>query len=217
MPRATPRLEEPLTTRAIELGDDADLDEVEIRELALDDRPALHDVRIVRSRLVSVSVAGAHLKGLELRDVVLDAVDAAGARLPEAELVRVEVRDARLSGIDLGQATLTDVGFVRCRMDAANLRLAELTRVDFEDCELREADLGGARLRSVRFAGSHLDRVDVSNARCERVDLRGARLGSVTGVTGLRGATIGVDQVLALAPAVFADLGLTIADDTDAS
>ncbi len=214
MARTTPRIEPPLASRPIELGDDADLDEVEIRDLRVDDQPTVHDVRILRSRLVSVSLAGGHLPGLELRDVALDAVDAVGARFPEAGLTRVEFRDARLSGIDFGQAALRDVGFIRCRMDAASFRLAQLERVDFDECELREADFGGATLRSVGFAGTHVDRVDFSNARCERVDLRGARLGFVSGIAGLRGATIGVDQVLVLAPAVFADLGIKIADDT---
>ena len=42
--------------------------------------------------------------------------------------------------------------------------------------------------------------------------VRGALVDGLVGVTGLRGATIGIDQVLPLAPVVFADLGITITE-----
>ncbi len=207
-----PRLDDELRALAVELGDDADLDGLEIHDLTIDDQLVVHDVRVQRGRLLGVSFAGAHLKGFELRDVVASAVDAVGARWPEASLTRVELRDCRLSGIDLAQATLRHVRCVGCRLDAANLRMIDAEHIAFDDSELEEVDFTEARLRSVTFTGSRLRRVDFSKARCERVDLRGARLDELIGVTGLRGATIGLDQLLPLAPAVFADLGITIAE-----
>jgi uncharacterized protein YjbI with pentapeptide repeats len=207
-----PRIEPELRVVPVELDDDADLDEVEVRELTFA-TDVLHDVRIQRSRLVGVSLAGHRFVDAELRDVHAHTIDAVGARLGKASLTRVEIHDSRLSGLDLGEATLRHVRFVSCRLDGANLRMVDAESVEFEDCELHDVDLGGARLRGVRFAGSRLSAVDFSNARCERVDLRGALLTDPRGVTGLRGATIGVDQVLPLAPAVLADLGITVADD----
>jgi uncharacterized protein YjbI with pentapeptide repeats len=210
-----PRLEGELSdVESIELDHDADLDELEIRELTLARSP-LHDVRLQRCRLTSVSVAGAHFTNLELRDVIANALDGVGTRLGAARLTRVELRDCRLSGIDFAEATLRHVVFHSCRLDAANFRMVDAEHVVFAECELRDADFGQARLHNVRFTSSQLDAVDFSNARCEAVDLRGARVERITGVTGLRGAIIGVDQVLPLAPAVFSDLGISIRADDD--
>ncbi len=211
-PLHSPRLDDELRETAVQLGDDADLDGLDVRDLTIDDQPVVHDVRVQRSRIFGVSLAGAHLKGFELRDVVASAIDAVGTRWPEASLTRVEFRDCRLSGIDLAQATLRHVRLTGCRLDAANLRMIDAEHVAFDDCELVEVDFTEARLRSVTFRGSRLRRVDCSKARCEHVDLRGANIDEIIGVTGLRGATIGVDQLLPLAPAVFADLGITIDD-----
>lgn len=196
----------------VELGDDADLDGVDVRAISLGERPVLHDVRFARCRVSGVSLADSHFLGLELRDVRCLATDAAGARWPEVSMTRVEFHDCRLSGIDLAQATLRHVRFAGCRLDAANLRMIDADHVRFDDCDLRDTDFGAAKLRSVAFAGSRLEAVEFSGAHCESVDLRGALVLSIRGVAGLRGATIGADQVVPLAPAVFADLGITIAD-----
>jgi len=196
----------------VELGDDSDLDSLDVRAVSLADAPVLHDIRLTRCRVSSVSLAASHLLGLELRDVCCSATDAVGARWPEASMTRVEFHDCRLSGIDLAQATLRHVRFSGCRLDAANLRMVDADHVRFDDCDMRDTDLGMARLRSVTFSGSRLDAVEFSNARCQSVDLRGALVVSVRGVAGLRGATIGSDQVIPLAPAVYADLGITVAD-----
>jgi uncharacterized protein YjbI with pentapeptide repeats len=142
-----PRLDDELRSLPVALGDDADLDGLEIRELTIDDQPIVPDVRIQRSHLIGVSLAGSHLKGFELRDTVGSAIDAVGARWPEASLTRVEFRDGRLSGIDLAQATLRHVRLIGCRLDAANLRMIDAEHVAFDDCELSEVDFTEARLR----------------------------------------------------------------------
>lgn len=197
---------------AVEFRDDIDIDGADLQALRLGEQPVLHDVRLVRSRVRGVSFAGSHLKGLQLRDVRFEAVDAVGARWPEVAMMRIEFRDCRLSGIDLAQAALRHVRFIGCRLDAANLRMVDADHLRFEDCELRDIDFGSALLRSVGFEGSRLEAADFSNARCRDVDLRGARVMSIRGVAGLRGASIAPDQVLPLAPSVFADLGITIMD-----
>lgn len=204
-----PRVDDELAALIVELDHDSDLDEIEVRELRVMESP-LHDVRLQRCRIIGVSLAGTLFNGLELRDIIGTALDAVGARMPKATLTRVELHDCRLSGLDLAEATLRHVRFVGCRLDGVNLRMADAESIRFDDCDLRDTDFGQAKLRDVRFSGSRLVGVDFSNARCERVSLCGARVERITGTTGLRGTTIGVDQVLPLAPAVFADLGITI-------
>ena len=63
------------------------------------------------------------------------------------------------------------------------------------------------------FRGSDLAAADFSQARCSDVDLRGARVDGVKGVSALKGVTIGVDQLVVLAPALAVALGIRIVAD----
>jgi uncharacterized protein YjbI with pentapeptide repeats len=115
--------------------------------------------------------------------------------------------------MDLSQSQLRDVTFADCKLDDTNLRLAKLISVRFGDSVLVTADFGAAQLEQVAFADCDLRAADLSNARCAQVDLRTARLDGLKGIGSLRGATIGVDQLVGLAPGLAHALGLTVADD----
>ncbi len=95
-------------------------------------------------------------------------------------------------------------------LDAVNLRGAVLEDVTFEDCVLRDVDLGGARLSRVRFAGCRIERLDLSSATLSRVDLRGAQFTLARGYDRLGGAILDIGQVLELAPALAAQLGIDV-------
>jgi uncharacterized protein YjbI with pentapeptide repeats len=65
------------------------------------------------------------------------------------------------------------------------------------------------------YPGCDLTGIDFSNARCTNVDLRGARLDGLRGVGSLGGATIGVDQLLGLAPGLANAVGVRILAEED--
>ena len=98
-----------------------------------------------------------------------------------------------------------------CLLDVVNLRGAVLDEVVFEDCRLREVDLGGAQLTGVSFAGCRIERLDLTGATLTEVDLRGAvALDIARGLDRLGGAVLDVAQVLELAPALAAQLGVDV-------
>ncbi len=102
-------------------------------------------------------------------------------------------------------------GSTGCLLDVVNLRGAVLDEVVFEDCRLREVDLGGAQLTGVSFAGCRIERLDLTGATLTEVDLRGAvALDVARGLDRLGGAVLDVGQVLELAPALAAQLGVDV-------
>ena len=119
----------------------------------------------------------------------------------------------RCTGTEFAQATIRDSSFADCKLDDANFRLAKLRAVRFESCVLVEAEFGAAELETVAFAASDLRGADVSSVRCKEVDLRTARLDGLKGVGSMKGATIAVDQLMGLAPALAHALGIRVAVD----
>jgi uncharacterized protein YjbI with pentapeptide repeats len=97
------------------------------------------------------------------------------------------------------------------KIDYLNLREARLTDVVFHGCVLSEADFGGARLERVEFRDCVLRRADLTAVRMKDVDLRGAaELDIARGVERLAGAVISPGQLLELAPAFAAQIGVRV-------
>src|SRR5262249_53881164 len=115
------------------------------------------------------------------------------------------------SGVQWHDADVRRVHFDQGKLDAVNFRGAALTDVVFTDCLLREADFGGAQLTPARFPGCTFQDADFSRAKLAEVDLRGAKLHFKAGLDALRGATIDGGQLVDLAPALAAHVGLKIA------
>ncbi len=144
-------------------------------------------------------------------DSVLSEVRGVGTDLSRASLRDVEVVDARLGGIQLHGATLDRVVVRGGKIDFANLRKASLRDVAFEGCVLVEADFGGAQLERVSFEDCTLARVDFSATRMKDVDLRGvAALQIARGIDSLGGAVISMAQLMDLAPAFAAQVGVRV-------
>jgi hypothetical protein len=62
----------------------------------------------------------------------------------------------------------------------------------------------------VSFAGTRIGRLELSGSKLEDVDLRGASLADIGTLEGLRGATITLDQLLEIAPALAEGLGIKV-------
>jgi len=155
--------------------------------------------------LDSWSLRGAHV----IESVI------AGANVPAVSGARsgwrdVEVRDSRFGSIEVYDASWRGIRFTRCRLGYVNLRAAELLDVAFVDCTIDEIDLMDATARRVAFDGSRIATLNTSGAKLTDVDLRGADLGQVIGLEGLRGATISIEQLQLMAPALAALAGITV-------
>lgn len=196
------------------LSDDDDLADTVIRGAELSFRSAHHlrlsAVRIERSRLTGTSLVAAMAD-----DVVFEGCDLSGADLSKLSARRLEFRDCRMSGVILAESVLHHLHMVGCRLDGANFRFATLEHALIKDCDLTEADLQEAKLSGVGVHDCAMTRAQLSHVRIEGLRLHGSDLTGLGGVASLRGATVGSDQVMALAHAVLAELGVSVDDDPE--
>jgi uncharacterized protein YjbI with pentapeptide repeats len=146
-------------------------------------------------------------------DSRLEAVRGVGTQLAEATLRDVEVIDARLGGAQAHGAVLERVVLQGGKLDYLNLRGAKLKDVVFDACVLVEPDFGGASLERVAFVDCVVKDADLNKATLKDVDLRrAAELSVASGIGGLRGAAISPEQLIDLAPALAAELGMRVLD-----
>lgn len=200
---------EPATAADISDGDE-DLDGVELADLTFE-RMTWSGRRRLGSSVVSDLVAGVwQAKAVSIVDSVLQRVDVVSLSAVESGWWNVVVEQSRLGSVELHGSTLRNVHFVRCKLGYLNLRDTTLTDVAFTDCIIEDLDLMRATATRLAFSGTRISRLELSRSRLEDVDLRGARLADIGTLEGLRGATITLDQLLDIAPALAASLGIRV-------
>lgn len=199
---------EPLELSGLE--DDDDWDEREVRGSALSADAAR--VTLVRSKVLGVRMAGAHLQRVTLTDVALTDCDLAGAVLDGA-LVRVAFHRCRLSGADLGGTELTDVTFTDCQLDDLSLRMVRASRLEVRDSTAPRIDLYQAELAGSAWLDTDLTGANLSGATLTQARLRGSTIAELKGGSALRGAVIHPDQVVAVGMALLADSGIVVDDE----
>jgi uncharacterized protein YjbI with pentapeptide repeats len=173
-------------------------------------------VRFIGCSFSGCSMARTDLTRSSLREVRIQRLRAVGTELAGSGWLDVLVADSLMAVPQLYDARLERVVFTDCRLEEANFRDATLTDVRFERCILTGADFGRATLRGVRFPGSRLAGADLTQATLEAVDLRGCELGIERGLGALGGAIIDRVQLVALAPALAAHLGVDVRDPDEA-
>ncbi|MGW5868691.1 pentapeptide repeat-containing protein [Streptomyces sp. NPDC055239] len=193
-----------------ELEPDGDYDGVEFRDLDLagqDGGGAL----FLDCAVTGCGVTEARLSRARFVDSVLTELRGVGTELAEASLRDVEVVDARLGGVQLHGSVLERVVVRGGKIDYLNLRKARLKDVVFEECVLVEPDFGQAVLERVEFVGCVLKGADFSGTRMKDVDLRGAaQVDILRGIDCLAGAVISAGQLMDLAPAFAAQVGVRV-------
>jgi uncharacterized protein YjbI with pentapeptide repeats len=168
------------------------------------------DGRFLECALESSTFSGGSLVRGTWRGSSLRGVRLVGVTLARSSFTDVAWDDCVLAGCDLSGAYLQQVTVRGGGWDTVNLRGARLEKVVFEDCRLLDLDLGAARLSDVRFPGCRFERLDLTKAELTRVDLRGAALSIDRGYDRLRGAVIEPGQLIDLAPALAAYLGIAV-------
>ncbi|QCR42373.1 hypothetical protein C1N91_01255 [Curtobacterium sp. SGAir0471] len=153
---------------------------------------------------------GTDLRGLRVRDSVVETLDAPVLRASSSAWREVRVAGGRVGSAELYDATLNAVEFVGMKLGFVNLRGSTLTDVVFRDCVVDELDVADTRLLRVAFPGTRIRSVEGTNTRVEHVDLREADLDRVERLEGLRGATIGSEQLYVLAPMLAAQAGYRV-------
>src|SRR5690349_15284892 len=184
--------------------------EQESFEQLTDDDPELEGCRFVDCSFRSVTFGAAHGERSSWRGSRLSAVRLTGTSLARSTWLDTTLEGSALSGCELYGSQLRRVRLERCLLDSVNLRSAVLRDVVLDDCTVRHLDLGSARLTDVTFRDCTIERLDLTDASLSRVDLRGSRLDLARGFDRLTGVTVDPQQVLDLAPAMAAHLGLTM-------
>lgn len=157
----------------------------------------------------------AHDAGLRLASFVdcrFVRLSAPSLPAPRSRWRGVEIEASRIGSAELFDAGLSGVLVSGCKLGYVNLRGATLQDVKFVDCVIDELDLGGATATRVAFEGTQIDALDVTGSTLTHVDLRGARLHRVSGVDGLRGATLSGVQTVELAELMAERLGIEVRD-----
>ena len=170
----------------------------------------LPDLEIEESTIGTLRVDGADLRGLRVRDSVVETLDAPVFKASSSSWREVRIAGGRVGSAELYDAGLNGVEFVGMKLGFVNLRGSTLTDVVFRDCVIDELDIADARLLRVSFDGSRIRAAEGSNTRIDHVDLRGADLDRVERLEGFRGATIGSDQLYTLAPLLAAQAGYRV-------
>ncbi|MFD8634440.1 pentapeptide repeat-containing protein [Streptomyces sp. NPDC059533] len=204
------RLPEPVVWQGGELEPDGDYDGLEFTDLDLAGQEGV-GARFMDCALRRCALDGTGLAKARFLDSVLEGVRGVGTDLAGASFRDVELVDARLGGVQMYGSVLERVLVRGGKIDYLNLRTARLKDVVFEGCVLVEPDFGGAVLERVEFRDCVVRGVDFGGVRMTDVDLRGvAELSIVRGVDALAGAVISPAQLLDLAPAMAAHLGLRV-------
>jgi len=189
-------------------GDRIEGKRVDVLDLAGERLP---DLELEECIVETLRADGADLRGLRVRDSVVETLDAPVFRASSSAWREVRVAGGRVGSAELYDATLNGVEFVGMKLGFVNLRGSTLTDVVFRDCVVDELDIADARLLRVAFPGTRIRAAEGSNTRIAHVDLRDADLDRVERLEGFRGATIGSDQLFALAPLLAAQAGYRVA------
>lgn len=158
-------------------------------------RCALGDTGLRHSRLVSCVWQ-------EVTATTWDCVD--------SSWLDVAVGPGRIGALLAQGSRLMRVTLADLKLDYVNLRGATLDQVRFTECRIAELDLSSADLRDVRMDGCVIGRLVLSGSTCSDVRLEDAELAALDGLGSLAGVTVSELQLLALAPALAAHLGLTV-------
>lgn len=187
-------------------------DRIEAKRIAVLDVAGerLPDLEVEECVIGTLRADGTDLRGLRVRDSVVETLDAPVFRASSSAWREVRVAGGRVGSAELHDATLDAVEFVGMKLGFVNLRGSTLTDVVFRDCVLDELDIADARLLRVSFEGTRIRSAEGSNTGIDHVDLRAADLDRVERLEGFRGATIGADQLYALAPLLAAQAGYRV-------
>ena len=165
-------------------------------------------------RFVGADVSGQDLSGLTVTECAFEDLDAhdvlpRGAvetaveqlnapiiAAPRSRFREVSIDQSRIGSAEFYESNWRSVHITGSKLGFVNLRGAVLQDVQFTNCSIDELDLGGATVNRLAFVDCTLNSLDVTRATLQNVDLRELDLRRISGLEGLKGATMVVDAGL---------------------
>lgn len=172
----------------------------------------LSSVSFSECEFLGLEAHAAQLRNASMIETRLERVSAPELRAAGSDWRDVHIESSRLGAVDLSEADLRAVRITASKMSFVNLRAATLRDIRFEHCVIDELDLTLARADRVAFSECTVRTLILEKAKLQHLDLRGAELGSVRGLTSMRGAIVTYRQAVDLAETFADHLGITIAD-----
>lgn len=191
-------------------GGEDDLEAVELADLSREELTWEVRRRLDSSLVTGLRVEHWRARGLAMAESVLERIDVVALSAVESGWRRVEVRDSRIGSAELCDSIWRAVHFSGCKLGYLNLRDAEISDLQFTNCAIDELDLMRAKAARVSFTDCRIGRLELAGSRLADVDLRGAQLADIGDLAALRGATISLEQLLDLAPAMAVRLGVKV-------
>lgn len=170
-------------------------------------------VTLRECRLVGAALTGSRLLRATLIDCVVVDSDLSGATLEDCQFDRVEFQHCRLSGVQAQGSRFVDVAMLECKIDGGNFRMTVWERGELRDSNLADSDFYGARLPASRVHGCDLSNVEFSKCDLSGSRLQGSHLEGIRGGDSLGGVTIGSDQIIPAALALFAAVRISVDND----
>ena len=171
------------------------------------------DLRFLGCRIERCRLDGVLMPRARIAESLLAELSATTLALPDSDWRESLIVDARIGALTVSGATWKSVRVRGGKLNFVDLTAARLADVVFEGCAIGELDLGDARLESVHFDACEIDELGREGARLTKVDLSTTGLRRIRGIDGLRGATIGREQLLDLAPILAEHLGFIVREE----
>lgn len=178
----------------------------------------LKDVTLVTGKIGKVRAGETSMTNMQVRSVEFVGCELGSLRWTGGKISRTRFSDCQLIGARFEDVTLDHVLFAGCKMDYAMLsRIRAAGPVMFTGCSLREAEFADCHLTGSLFSRRDLTLVSFGPGRYARCDLRDNDLAAVTGVHYLERVMLDRAQLMQLAEALAAELGVTFDDSLDDS
>jgi uncharacterized protein YjbI with pentapeptide repeats len=170
------------------------------------------DEGTIDSALLSdLDLAGTKLGPLTLSNVILRQVDLSNASWQQVVARRTEWRSCRAVGVRLSLDLATDLSILDSKLDYATLHLEKVKGIAaFTGCSFREATISGDLSNTV-FQDCDFTGTEFRARTASKCDLRSSRLTEARGLLTLKGATISMDQAVAISGVIAAEAGLIVA------
>ncbi|WP_062208522.1 pentapeptide repeat-containing protein [Demequina oxidasica] len=194
---------------AYDIDEDTTLEGLRWADASFGDR-ALRGVAFVGCEFVNVAMSDADLTAARFGESRLTRLNIPVLKAPDASWVGSEIAASRIGAWEGYGATLRATEITECKVTYANLRGATLTDVLFTGCTFDELDLMDVKGARVAFADCTIGVLTAHRMQVTDLDLRGASVGAVSGMDGLKGATMSDTQVTLLAPQFADHLGIVV-------
>jgi len=181
-------------------------------EGALSPLHAAYSVRLHDCVITSADFTGVKLIKMHASAVTANHTSFVGTNFSECSLDSTTFTMCRLTGTIFSESNLEDCTFKDSALNMTLFRFTSLKNVKFIGCNLLHADFLEAKMKNVTFEKCTLEETDFSHAKLTNVDLSGSTLKSIRGIASLKGAIISSEQLMSLAPALVAELGISIKD-----